>query len=184
MSNTKRKAMSAGLFFGILLILIGISLVLKVVFHVDFPVGKFLIAFIFIYIGIKILAGGSFKPFHPDGEENTVIFGEKKIKLEDLKYGEYNTIFGSCEIDLTDLDSLELDQRLNLNTIFGQTTLLLSEDNSVEIEAETVFGNSELPNQTASFFGDVNYSNAKVEDEKPLKIKSDVVFGSFKVIQK
>lgn len=67
--------MSAGLFWGILFILIGISIVIRVIFNVDFPLFKFLFAFLFIWIGIRIMLGTNVLSTHSEGEHN-VIFGE------------------------------------------------------------------------------------------------------------
>ncbi|MGM0504252.1 MAG: YitT family protein, partial [Bacteroidota bacterium] len=93
--------MGAGLFWGILLILIGLGIVIRVVFNIDFPLIKFIIAFFFIFIGIKILIG-NYSFSHAEADEDTTIFSESKVLGQDENFKEYNVIFGSTIIDLRD----------------------------------------------------------------------------------
>jgi predicted tellurium resistance membrane protein TerC len=44
---------------GILFLLIGLSILLKAVFHIDIPVVRTAFALFIIYIGFKMLLGGS-----------------------------------------------------------------------------------------------------------------------------
>jgi predicted membrane protein len=73
--------MSVSLFWGLVLILIGLSLIIKIVFNIDFPIFKILFAFLFIYIGIKVLVGRNFSLRRPKLilETNTV-FGGLQVK--------------------------------------------------------------------------------------------------------
>ena len=53
--NLKIMKMGAGVFWGGLLIFIGLALIIRFVFNVDFPVFKVLIAGFFIYLGFTLL---------------------------------------------------------------------------------------------------------------------------------
>jgi predicted membrane protein len=172
--------MGAGLFWGLILILIGIGIVIRVVFNIDFPVVKFLIAFFFIFIGIKILVGNfDFRKGHGD---NTTIFGESKIVGLQGDQKEYNVIFGSSVIDLRDIDLTEGSKEIEINTIFGGTVLKIDDKTPVKIKAEAVFGNAELPNGNSATFGSNRYESESFnKDTSYLYIKTDVVFGSLKV---
>ena len=55
-----RKGGASGVFIGVLFLLIGISILLKVFFHIHFPVFRTLLAIFVIYLGIKMLIGTSF----------------------------------------------------------------------------------------------------------------------------
>ncbi|MGE5605051.1 MAG: hypothetical protein ACM3YE_05095, partial [Bacteroidota bacterium] len=45
-------------FWGIFLILLGASFILKVLFHLDIPVFRLFVSFILIYMGFRVLTGG------------------------------------------------------------------------------------------------------------------------------
>ncbi len=173
--------MGAGLFWGLILILIGIGIVIRVVFNIDFPVVKFLVAFFFIFIGIKILVG-NFDFRKGNTNDNTTIFGESKVVGIEGDHKEYNVIFGSSIIDLRDIDLSGGSKEIEINTIFGGTILKIDDKTPVKIKAEAVFGNAELPNGNTATFGTNRYeSESFSKDSSYLYVKADVVFGSLKV---
>jgi len=82
--------MGPALFWGLLLILIGMSLVFRIVFNIAFSLFTIILAFILIFIGIRLLFG-SFGVVNIKGGENDVIFGEKHYNHFEHKK-EYNVI--------------------------------------------------------------------------------------------
>ena len=173
--------MGTGLFWGVLLILIGIGIVLRVVFNINFPLVKFFIAFFFIFIGIKLLVG-NFGFWHGHSSENTTIFGESKIDGLDEKFREHNIIFGSSVIDIRDIDLSGGPKKIKINTIFGGSILKMNEDTPVKIKTDAAFANSKLPNGNTAAFGTGRYKSENFnKDTAHLYIEADVVFGSFEV---
>ena len=173
--------MGAGLFWGALLILIGLGIVIRVVFNINFPVVKFIIAFFFIFIGIKMLVG-NFKFWDVRGDENTTIFSESRIDGLDEDFKEYNVIFGSSIIDLRDVDLTKGSKEIEINTIFGGTVVKINENTPIKIKAEAVFANAKLPNGNTATFGTGKYqSETFSKDTNHVYIKGDVVFGSLEI---
>lgn len=177
--------MSITLIIGIALILLGISAILKVAFNIDFPVLKIGFAALFIYIGIRLITGGSFEFFGTKEDENSVIFGERTItNLEDGK--EYNAIFAGVVYDFNNI-TLEpgKNKRIKLNTIFGGSKLVLNKNLPVRINSNTVFGGTSLPNGNNSAFGAAEYSTDSVPDDSVsyLVIEANTIFGGLKVIK-
>jgi len=174
--------MSAGIIGGIILILLGLSLVVKIVFNIDFPVFKLLLALFFIYFGLRIMLGGSFKLFHDVGDDQSIIFGERTItKLEDGR--EYNVIFGSARFDLREF-SIPDSQKISVkvNTVFGGTQILLKSGLKFRLNATTAFGGTKAPDGNSSAFGDIKYDSDSLKGEKPvLEIESNTVFGGLEV---
>ena len=150
--------MGAGLFWGVLLILIGVGVVIRVVFNINFPVIKFLIAFFFIFIGIKMLVG-NFDFRHGHIDENTTIFSESRIDGTQGNHKEYNVIFGSSVIDLRGIDLSEGSREIKINTIFSGTVIKIDKNIPVRIKADAVFANAALPNGNASAFGTAKYES-------------------------
>ena len=170
--------MSVGVIGGIILILLGLSLIIRIVFNVDFPVFKILIALLFIYFGLRIIMGGSFHMFHDVGDEQSVIFGERKItKIENGR--EYNVIFGAADFDLRDYhlpDSQKV--HIRVNTVFGGTQIQLNDSTPLRLDANTAFGGTKAPNGNTSAFGDLKYESDSVRSSNAyLEIESNTVFG-------
>lgn len=173
--------MGAGIFWGILLILIGLGIVIRVVFNIDFPLIKFIIAFLFIFIGIKILFG-NFGSWRGKVDENTTIFSESRINGQNESYKEYNVIFGSSVIDLRDIDLTDGSKEIKVNTIFGGTEIKINEKTPVRIKADAAFASAEMPRGNSAVFGTSRYESENFRsDTNHLYIKADVVFGSIEV---
>lgn len=178
--------MSATLIIGIVLILLGASAILKVAFNIDFPLFKIGLAALFIYIGIRLITGGSFEFFGHKEDEYSVIFGERTItSVEDGK--EYNVIFGGAIYDFNNV-ILEpgKNTRIKLNTIFGGSKILLNRNISVKINSNTVFGGSSMPDGNNSVFGSAEYSNDSVISDTTsthLIIEANTIFGGLKVLK-
>ncbi|MGE0087907.1 MAG: LiaF domain-containing protein [Bacteroidales bacterium] len=181
MFNFKTMKMGAGMFWGILLILIGLGIVIRVVFNIDFPIVKFIIAFFFIFLGIKILIG-NFGPKNIRHDENTTMFGERRIEFLDNEHKEFNVIFGSNMIDLRNVDLSQGSKEIEVNVIFGSTDIKISEKTPVKIKAESVFGSAKMPNGNTASFGSTQYkSDTFSADSNYLYIKTDVVFGGVEI---
>jgi hypothetical protein len=173
--------MSSSIFWGIILILIGLSLILRVVFHIDFPFFKFLFAFFLIYLGIRVFIGKDFRLFSDAGDEHSVVFSQRTIThVENGK--EYNVIFGNGIFDLRNFqDSTDEKTEIKLNTVFGSSEVLVSDSMAVEIKAHTVFAGSKMPDGNTTAFGESEYSTTGNGQLPNLRIESNTVFGGFLV---
>jgi predicted membrane protein len=177
--------MGSGMFWGILLIIIGVSLILKIIFHVDFPIFKIIVAFALIYLGIKILIGPSFKIFNEHKDEQTIVFG--KGEFNDIKSEkEYNVVFGKADFDLRTLalDTLT-PTKIRMNTVFGNSKVILPPNMPVKIEVDAAFAGVTLPNGNTASFGSSTYTTKNFDSAMGyLHIKADAVFGSLEFEQK
>lgn len=173
--------MGAGLFWGILLILIGLGVVIRVVFNINFPLVKFVIAFFFIFIGIKILLG-NFNFGYGNVGANTTIFSESKVDGPKEEFKEYNVIFGSSVIDLRNIDLTKGSKEIEINTIFGSTILKVDKETPIKIKSDVVFASAKLPSEEVSAFGNGRYeSDSFSKDSNHIYIKADIIFGELKV---
>ena len=172
--------MGFGIFFGILLILVGISIIIRIIFNIDIPVFKIFIALIFLYIGIRLLTG-DFSIRHTKSGENAIFFGESYFKGVP-KDNEYTVVFGYAKIDLSEEDSLQEIQKIKINTIFGGSELIIKESQPVRIKADAAFAGAKLPDGKDTSFGTIYYESDKLNKAQGfLDIESSVVFGEFKV---
>ena len=173
-------------FWGIMLILLGAAVIIKVVFQVNIPLGRLFFAFILIYIGVWFLMGGKWGFQTTNNNGNTVIFSESRVNVTKPSGEEYNVIFGRGIVDLTGIVlNNEGVTRLKVNTIFGSGVLRLNPGIPTKIIFDSPFASVQLPNGNNIPFGS-NYTyttQSFQENQGYLLIKADVVFGSLEIIE-
>jgi predicted membrane protein len=172
--------MGALSFWGILLILIGLSLVVKTVFNLDFSVFRIAIAFVFIYIGIKLFVGKHFEFFKEDKKQ--IVFGEQKVDYVNDK-DEFNVIFSGATFNLQNMQFPKGETiRFKINTVLGGTEIMVPEGLAVKVKSNTVFGGTEMPNGNTSAFGEIKYESDSCKTSEPvLIIETNTVFGGVQI---
>ena len=159
--------MGHSLFWGLLLVVLGLSLIIRIVFNVDFPIFKIFIAFVLIYFGIKILFGSFGTKVHLfKGGEKDIIFGEKNFS-DFEENGEYNTIFGKGTYDFRGFDLRNQKNHVKVSTIFGGSIIKLDRDMPVRIRVESAFAGADLPNGNSAVFGTTTYESPTFDQNKP-----------------
>ncbi len=163
----------SGLFWGIIVILIGISIILNSIFHFNIPIFKIIGALFFIYLGISMITGASIRR----NDSKFTIFAESNIQKP--VDNEHNTIFGSSKLDLTEL---KLNNNFQSNTIFGSTIIYIDPKKPINIIASSAFGEVKMPNKNTVNFGEITYNTKSYkEDNDSIDIKISTVFGSVDV---
>lgn len=179
----KIMKMGAGLFWGAFLLMLGIALIIKVVFNVDFPVFKVVVGIFFVLLGIKILFGRFVvSPHHFEPEET--IFNERVYDNPESGK-EYTVVFAKGVYDFTNVDLSNGSVKTKISTVFGGSQIIIPRDKPVRIKADAVFAGAELPDGNTAVFGSTLYeSEAWSPDSAYLDIKVDVVFGGVQVIRR
>ncbi len=172
--------MGAGLFWGIILIIIGLSIIFRIVF--DINMFRVVIGVLLIFFGIKVLIGKNF--FHTS-RGSDVIFNQQKVTTLAGSNTEYNVIFGKAIYDLRDIEIIGKSKvRVELNAVFGSAELILNRDIPVKIQAESVFGKTLLPNGNSTSFGTIYYTSENAADSSSyLQVKASSVFGNIEIKQ-
>jgi predicted membrane protein len=175
--------MGAGLFWGAFLLLLGIALVIKVVFNIDFPVFKVLIGIFLVLLGIRMIIGRTIiSPDHFKPEET--IFGERVYDNPESGK-EYSVIFAKGVYDFTNVDLSRGSYNTKISTVFGGAQVIVPKDKPVRVKADAVFAGAELPDGNTAVFGSSVYENDLWSSESSgISIKVDVVFGGVQVIER
>ncbi len=169
--------MFSGLFWGLMLILIGLSVILKSVFHINLPIVRIIFALILIYWGVTLLSNKKSK----DNDE-TIMFKDSSILIEEAE-SEKTIIFGSGKINLSDIILTDENYHLKVNVIFGSGVVYVPKDFPAIIKVSAVFGEGRLPDGSTEVFGDSVYKSPDYDRSIPhLILDLDVVFGSGVVI--
>lgn len=168
------------LFWGLLLILIGFSLIFKIVFNLDFPLFKVIVAFLFIFIGLRILFGSAGFHFNTRAH-NDVIFSERKYSSFNDKR-EYNVVFGRGVYDFRDFNLHGSIKKIRISTVFGGSEIKLSRNIPARILVDAAFAGVELPNGNSAVFGNTVYESPDFDPQQPyLQIKLEAVFAGVEV---
>lgn len=172
--------MVPGIFWGIVLIFMGLGIIIHILFNIDIPVFKILVALFFIYLGLKILTGdrGVFNFHH---SKNDAVFTEGAFKETGEEDKEYNVIFGKGVYDLREID-LRRKMKVEINAVFGGAEVRLKKGTPYRIKLESVFGGSNLPDGNTTVLGTGRYQSSNYNPDLPhLFIKANVVFGGLQV---
>lgn len=162
-------------FWGIFLILLGVSFILKVLFHLDIPVIRLFISFILIYMGLRVLTGG----FGWERNHRNIIFNDYQFKVK--ADGDYNIIFGQGVVDLTGYE-VDANTRIKINVIFGSGLVKLDPAQPLKIKVDAAFAGAKMPDGNMISFGEYSYQTPAVQKDQPYgKVEVSVVFGEIQL---
>ena len=162
-----------GIFWGIVLIVVGVWFLARRFIPVQIPVFRLLVAVLFVYVGIRVLVGGPLaRPGH------NAVFAESHMKYTPGWDRDYNIIFGRGVVDLTDVTVGSAGVRTEVNVIFGTGTLRINPSLPLRIDMSSAFGTVEAPNGRSVAFGDTVYTSPSYKDgAAALEVHATAVFG-------
>jgi predicted membrane protein len=167
-----------GIFWGLFFIVIGVWFMVRRYVPVQIPILRVVFAVLFVWIGIRILIAG------PEiREKNTVVFSEARLEAQaDDSRDDYNVIFSTATIDLTQLAPAGSTIRKTVNIVFGSGILRINPNVPVRIELATAFGSVQTPDGRSIVFGDKEYRTPAYKDGgDAVVIKASAVFGSLRI---
>jgi hypothetical protein len=162
-----------GIFWGVLLIAVGVWFLVRHYVPVHIPVIRVIIAVLFVYIGIRVLVHG---PIVRD--RNTTVFGQSTMQFSPDHGRDYNVIFSTGTVDLSGVTISGSSVRAEVNVVFGSATLRLDPAIPVRVKMSSAFGTVEAPSGRSVAFGDTVYTSASYKDGAPaLEVHATAVFG-------
>jgi predicted membrane protein len=166
-----------GVFWGIVIILVGVSIVLREVFGVNIPIIRVVFGLILIYIGARVLLGPIWKDRNRDsGPPSSLPYEAEK--------GEYNIIFSSNDIDLSNYRPEDGRKKIEVNVVFGSGRLILPNGVPVHMDVSNVFGRVDNPSRATDRMGERSWDSPDFDPAKPhLSIEANVVFGRLHVMR-
>ncbi|MEI6696301.1 MAG: LiaF domain-containing protein [Bacteroidota bacterium] len=168
----KTKVLFSTSFWGIILIVMGSLFLVKEFLKIDIPFFTIFISGLFIYWGIRMIKGKT----HAKKMENLNVFGSHILVYRE-ELNDYSNIFGESKLDLSSV-ILKEDKLIEINCIFGDFKIKLSESLNYKIVSNTVFGKTTMVDISTDGFGNQSYTPFNINSSLPcLTIKSSVVFG-------
>jgi len=169
----------SGIFWGIVLILLGVSIVINIIFGIHIPLFRIICALVLIYLGVRLLIGRS---VWKCGNDN-VVMTEGTIKA-DAAGRAYNVVFGKGDVDLRDIQVKDKETRVELSCVFGQSFVRIDPAVPAEIKASSAFGAARFPDGNTVAFGTRVYRTKSYREGAPhLAVNASVVFGEMNIIE-
>jgi hypothetical protein len=169
--------LASGVFWGGILILWGISLILSTVFHIHIPFFRIVFALIVIWVGVRLLTGG--RSFCRTGR--TVVFAETAFPASPIR-NSYEVVFGEGSVDLTGAAAEKAKGPVAVNVVFGSAIVKIDPKHSIRITATTAFGHVSLPDGGTAAVGTSSWESKSAKGkEGVLEIKLSAVFGNIEV---
>jgi hypothetical protein len=170
-------ALFDGIFWGVLLIAVGVWFILRRFFPFHVPVLRLIVAVVFVYLGIRVLVHGQLAG-HPGP------FFESRQTYAAGWTRDYNVIFGNGDVDLTSVALGSSSVRAQVNVVFGSGVLHVNPALPVRIDMSAAFGTVEAPDGRSVSFGDTLYTSPSYRDGAPaLVVRAVAVFGRLVVRQ-
>lgn len=174
----KMGCIFSSMFWGVIIIIIGIVIIINVIFGTRIPIFPLIIGLLLIYLGIKVLTGISCRR-----TERATILEEKKIEPTSPS-GKYDVIFNRSVFDLTKIKLKEGVSKVEINTVFGSSVIKIDPTLPIKIRASSAFGSAHTPDENMVGFGKHTYKSdalKQTESKDYLLIVLNVVFGSAEV---
>ena len=166
------RFLSSGIFWGFIVILFGVGILLKSVFHVNIPFFKILIGIIIIFFGISFIVGAMSQ------RKSEAIFRDYNFNFVTIEK-EYNIVFSKSVFDFTNFNFSNYNgEFIKINSAFSKSEIYLSRNFEYEIRADSVFGVVSLPNGESVSFGNIaRLENAENSGLKRINLHVSSVFG-------
>ena len=163
---------STGVFWGVIIILFGLSILLREVFHVHIPFVKIVFGLMLIYWGVRMITGGVW-----NRSSNSTVFSEAEMQY-DAKHDDYDIVFGSGTIDLFKMELPTQNRKVEVSVVFGSGTVIINDSIPMKIEMNSVLGASVMEDKQTSAMGKTyNTTSAYKEGQPYVLLETNVVFG-------
>jgi hypothetical protein len=173
----------SGIFWGLVVILFGVSIILNAVFNIHIPFFRVILAILFIYIGIMVLTGG-FK-FNGKIDKNNVVFGDGTMQYGgDNPNKEFNVVFGRGTTRISDVQLTNGNIQVRISVVFGEGVVEIDTSLPMIIHTSAAFAEAVMPDKAIQAFGNSDWqSSSYTKDGKHLDIQASVVFGELRFVE-
>jgi len=166
------------LFWGAVVILIGLSIILTGVLDVKIPLFRIVVALVLIYLGVSLLIGRRWWVWRA----RTAVFSDSQISAAEAK-GDYSVVFGRSDIDFRGVALKPGANRVEVSVVFGSSIIRVDPAMPVRVKASSAFGSAQMPDGNSTAFGEYTYkSPAFNADSGYLDVRASVGFGGLEVV--
>jgi predicted membrane protein len=176
------------MFWGVLFVAIGVLVILRHYFGIQFPLIKVIFGILLVYFGVKILFTSFTKatpgtPTRLGPSQNIGLFSSSRFQyISNGKPQSFHTFFGDSDIDLSKMDLSRGDVDIELNVVFGEMLVVLGAQVPMQLESKALFGEIQLPNKKKITEGRHTFQSAilKASGAK-INMRANAIFGEIKM---
>lgn len=166
-----KRFYASKILLGLFVIGAGIYILIRYCLNVNMPfilytpIFRMIIGMIIIFLGVYILLGVHYV----------------RDSIPKNKKTEYNVYLKTNTIDLSDLE-IDRNITIDVNAIFSDTVVLISDKVQVHIKASSAFGTVSLPTGDSVSFGEINFIMGN--SDKILYLNVSSAFAQIRVLYK
>lgn len=169
----------SGIFWGAMLVILGVTVMLNVAFGIRLPIFRVLLALFFFYLGISLLSGITL----------TRTRGKDAAETRRLEAGKasshFDVIFGRGVVDLSEL-AMKEDRvtKVEVSTVFGASVIKVNPAIPTKVIVNSAFASARLPDGNSIAFGETAWRSDSLSGCRSyLLVKVSVIFGSTEIVR-
>lgn len=173
------KFLFTGIFFGTLLVLWGLSLIIEALFGISLPILRIGFACILIYAGLVLIKG-----MYEAQQQKAIFFSQETVKADRYNNQQYyKIVFGQGTIDLSQLDTSGHAEpiRIQVYTLFGKAILQLDPQVPTLVNATSVMSSVSFPDKTIVSLGNYRYQTGTNDQKPQVIVDATAVFSALEV---
>ncbi len=167
-------------YWGGLIILAGVLLIIRNVFKIDLPVMGIIFPIFIITIGISLLTGFRGESWHWGGGKST-LFSDQQF---DTVTGDehYSVVFGKGSYDLRNIRPVDKDIHVDISCAFGGVEIFINPAIPMKIKVSAAFGGGQMPDGRTVAFGERTYKTPAYKEGSPcISVKASTAFGGIEI---
>jgi len=168
---------------GLVILVIGASLAIGLVFDVHVPLVRIALAVLFIVWGARMVVHGVGR------QDRFAVAGEAWLADREFKpAGEltrdarFDVAFGRGLVDLTQLDRPLDDVTVTIDTLFGAAVVKVDPSIAYDIHGSSVFGEVRMPDRSVTAMGTLEFRGPS-EERPRLHLRLNAMFGACQVVE-
>lgn len=172
------KFLFTGIFFGTLLVLWGLSLIIETIFGISIPIVKVGFACFLIYSGLMLIKG-----IYEVQQQKIIFFSQESVTADEAKaQNAYKIVFGQGTIDLSNITA-DSDEVINIQiyTLFGKAMLKINPEIPTIVNATSIFSSVTFPDKTVISLGNYRYSSDSPAKKTKIFVDATAVFSDFEI---
>jgi len=153
------------------IILLGVLLLLKGVFHLKISVSRIAFGVLFLWLAFSLMFGGMFS-------QNIFLF--QHTANRPTHSAKYDVIFSQNNVDLTDApDGASYD----INCVFGETVIIVPKDAKIDASGSGAFCQIRFADKGQIAFGSENMTIGPQDASVTLRLRISAVFSEVRIIE-
>lgn len=170
---------SSEIFWGSILIIFGLSVLIKAIFGIDLPLIRIIFGGLLIYLGFSMITSWNKYP-HCAKNTRTIWFSNISSTPDVIK-SEYRVSFSSIRIDLRSVPLDQLPSKILIDAHCSSVVLITNSNVPTIINIDARFASTKLPNNDTVAVGNTVYMTHEQNVKPVLEISVNLVMSNFEI---